>query len=292
MRASRRLRVGPALMELTAPSDADFARFDALYRDYPRPAEPQVVDCSVHLTRDGGLRGLLRPRLHLVCDHELPGMAPIAPHLELLALEMGMNLQMAAGWRRQLVFHAGSAAQGECGVVLIGDSGAGKSTLAAMLGLAPGWRFMGDEFALLSLDADPHLIPYPRPISLKNDAIAVMEGLAPADRFGPRLENTVKGTVRHLLPPPEAIAAMDVPARPVLVLAPHFDPAAAPEASRMTRVEAFVRLSQSAPNYSRLGEAAFQAVTRLADRVPAYDIHYGSGEAARHLIGELLAAHG
>src|SRR3546814_13043507 len=69
----------------------------------------------------------------------------------LLAAEMGMNLQMALGWRRHLLLHASSVEKNGRALVMTGESGSGKSTLAAQLG-ERGWRLMGDEFALLDLE--------------------------------------------------------------------------------------------------------------------------------------------
>ena len=94
------------------------------------------------------------------------------------------------------------------------------AALAALLG-ERGWRLMGDEFALLDL-ATGTLLPFPRAISLKNGAIAVMEAEADPARFGPRLEGTPKGTIRHLRPNQAALARMDEAAKPALVLFPRF----------------------------------------------------------------------
>lgn len=263
---------------------------DSLYRDYPSETVDDVFDFAVSAVPDGFGRRWVRPKFRLVCDFEPFETLPLPRRLGLLGLEMGMNLQMAVGYRRHVVIHAGAAARsetsGERAALFIGDSGAGKSTLSAVLAYADGWRHFGDEFALLDLET-PQLHPFPRPISLKNEAIAAMLTRAPADRFGPALEGTVKGTIRHLLPPATAIGAMDRPAPIALVIAPHFQAGAQPGWRPMTRTETYVRLAASSTNQALMGEAGFEAIWRCLDRAPAFDIVYGTSDEALDLVETL-----
>src|SRR3546814_14876970 len=69
-------------------------------------------------------------------------LSPLA--MGLLAAEMGMNLQVALGWRRHLLLHASAVEKDGRAVILSGVSGSGKSTLAALLG-ETGWRLMGED---------------------------------------------------------------------------------------------------------------------------------------------------
>jgi HprK-related kinase A len=287
---SRTLRVGPFAFELRSPVRDAIDAADRLYRDYPSEPPGGLVDYSVAVLPPSPLRRFVRPNLVLACDVEVPFMAPVPRAHGLLALEMGMNLQLAAGMHRFLLLHAGAVARDGGGLLMTGDSGAGKSTLAAMLGHR-GWRFLGDEFALLG-PADGLLHPFPRPASLKNASIELLRAVAPADRFGPRFEGTVKGSVQHLAPPRAAIEAMDEAVPPRLIVMPAFAAGAAPSARRLSRAEAFFHVSQSSTNYRALGEPAFEAAWRLVEAAPAYEIGYGSTEAAEALVEELWAAHG
>lgn len=287
---SRTVRVGAFSFELRSPLADVVAAADALYRDYPDEPAGGIVDYQVAVMPPSWIRRWIRPNLVLACDVEVPFMAPVPREHGLLALEMGMNLQLAAGMHRYVLIHAGAVARGGSGVLMTGDSGAGKSTLAAMLGHR-GWRFLGDEFALLDL-ADAKLSPFPRPISLKNESIALLEAIAPADRFGPRFEETIKGSVRHLAPPREAIAAMDEAVQPRLIVMPAFVAGAEPSLRPISRAEAFFHISQSSTNYRVIGEKAFEAVWRLVESAPAYEITYGSTDGAQALLDELWARHG
>ena len=206
--------------------------------------------------------------------------APLALAHGLLAAEMGMNLQMALGQKNWLLLHAASVEKDGRALILTGESGAGKSTLSALLG-ERGWRLMGDEFALLDLDSGM-LLPFPRAVSLKNGAIAVMEAEAGAARFGPRLVGTPKGDIRHLRPNDEAIARMGEGAMPALILFPRFGPAAAVRG--VGQAETFMRLTQASTNYVALGAPGFNALTRLVRGVPALAIDYPDTATAVGLV--------
>jgi HprK-related kinase A len=285
-----RLRVGPFAFLVRSPLQQVITEVADLYRDYPSLPMGEVVDYTVAVHFPTPLRRFYRPKLVLSCDVEVPEMAPQPVSHGLLALEMGLNLQIAVGMHRLLLLHAGAVARGGEALILTGESGAGKSTLAAILGHS-GWRFLGDEFALVDL-SDAQLRPFPRPISLKNDSIALLEAIAPRERFGPRFDGTFKGSIRHLAPPEEAIAAMDEPARPRLVVVPRFQAGAETLARPMTVSETFVRLTQSSTNYRRLGEQGFVTAWSVAEGAPGYEIFYGSSEAAIELVDQLWAIHG
>ena len=188
----------------------------------------------------------------------------------LLAAEMGMNLQMALGWRRHLLLHASCVEREGKALVITGESGSGKSTLAALLG-ERGWRLMGDEFALLDL-VDGTIFAFPRLVSLKNQAIDIATDGLPADRPGPRLDGTAKGSIRHLVPAANAIANMHDPAMPALLLFPRYG--FAESLRQVDRGEAFARLTEASTNYVALGEAGFRALTRFVHDVPALAIDY------------------
>jgi HprK-related kinase A len=217
----------------------------------------------------------------------LPDAAPLPLALGLLAGEMGMNLQMALGQKRFLLLHAASVEKDGRALLMTGHSGAGKSTLAALLG-ERGWRFMGDEFALLGLD-DGKLHPFPRAVSLKNESVGLFEGVDPS-RLGPVLTGTPKGTIRHLRPNQEALALMAEPARPVLILFPRFGRDLEPTVREVGAAEAFMRLTQASTNYVALGERGFDALTGLVGALPCKAIDYAGIEQAEALIEELWRA--
>lgn len=271
MRHQIGIAVGPATFRIGSAWRGPVDALSRLYASYP-PVDlsRRVPDFTVRLQPARPWRRLIRPSIFIAGDYWLPDAAPMALEHGLLAAEMGMNLQMALGWRRHLLLHASCVERDGKALVITGESGSGKSTLAAMLG-ERGWRLMGDEFALLD-PVSGAIFGFPRLISLKNEAIDVATARISSERLGPRLEGTAKGTIRHLVPGSDAIARMALPAIPKLLLLPRFGFA---EAHRpVERGEAFARLTEASTNYVALGEAGFRSLARFVNDVPAVALDY------------------
>ena len=277
--------VGPRAFRIGSDWRAPIAQLEALYQNYPRAVD-RIPDFTVRLEARTPWRRWLRPSVEIRGDFMLPDALPVALEHGLLAAEMAMNLQLALGEREFLLLHAASVARGDRALILTGESGSGKSTLSAQLGDA-GWRFMGDEFALID-PATGFARPFPRPVSLKNVAAEQFSQTAAADRLGPWLRATPKGDIRHLAPPADAIAAMAVPARPALIVFPRFGN---PRAIRAIGAsEVFVRLTQASTNFVTLGERGFAALTKLVTTTPAVAIDYPDSATGQALIDELWDA--
>lgn len=283
MKHSFDVQVGPVAYRIGSAWRTPIAELESLYASYPRFGG--VADFTVRLEPARPWRRWLRPSIMIGGDYTLPEAAPLPLRLGLLAAEMAMNLQVALGERRFLLLHAASVERGGRALILSGESGAGKSTLATLLG-NDGWRFMGDEFALIE-PVSGLAFPFPRPSSLKNESIGAALALLGPSRFGPLLDDTPKGRIRHVVPSVEALDAMHEPAAPALVVFPRFGSA---EAARpVLPSEAFVRLTQASTNYVALGERGFKALTGLVEGVPSVALDYPDMPTARRMIDELWA---
>ena len=282
MRHVLRLQVGPVSFRIGSPWRGPVAALRRLYAGYPQP--DGVCDFTVRLEAERPWRRWLRPSVAIRGDYVLPDAAPLPLAQGLLAAEMGMNLQMALGQKRFLLLHAASVEKDGRALLMTGHSGAGKSTLAALLG-ERGWRFMGDEFALLGLE-DGLLHPFPRAVSLKNESLGLFEDVDPG-RLGPVLEGTPKGRIRHLRPPPQAVARMGEPARPVAILFPRFGRDLEPAVREVGAAEAFMRLTQASTNYVALGERGFDSLSRLVGGLPSTAIAYADTGQAQALVETL-----
>lgn len=282
MRHSTRIAVGPVQFRIGSDWRAPIEALDRLYAGYPKD-RARPADATVRLFAARPWRRWLRPSVHIGGDFIVPDALPLPLSMGLLAAEMGMNLQVALGWRRHMLLHASAVVRAGRAVILSGESGSGKSTLAALLGEG-AWRLMGDEFTLIE-PASGDALGFPRAISLKNAAIGEMAVRVDPARLGPLLAGTPKGDIRHLIPRADAIAAMHEPARPALILFPRFGGTAAIEP--MAPGEVFVRLTEASTNYVALGEAGFAALARLVRETPAFGISYPDSAAGMALVEQL-----
>lgn len=284
MRHATRIAVGPVQFRIGSDWAQPIAALARLYADYPQD-DARPADATVRLFAARPWRRWLRPSVQIGGDFVVPGALPLPLSMGLLAAEMGMNLQVALGWRRHLLLHASAAERDGRALIMSGESGSGKSTLAALLGES-GWRLMDDEFTLIAPGSGDALA-FLRAVSLKNSAIAEIEARVDAARLGPLLAGTPKGDVRHLIPRPDAVARMDEPAHPALLLFPRFGGAAAVEP--MGEGEAFVRLTEASTNYVALGETGFAALTRLVRETPAFGVSYPDSATGIALVEQLWA---
>jgi len=275
------IQIGPVAFRIGSAWAQPLDALARLYAAYPEP-EDGICDFTVRLEAEKPWRRYFRPSVAIRGDYILPDAAPLSLAHGLLAAEMGMNLQMALGQKRYLLLHAATVEKNGRALIMTGESGAGKSTLAALLG-ERGWRLMGDEFALLDMDSGM-LLPFPRAVSLKNGAIAVMEAQVAPGRFGPRLEGTPKGDIRHMRPNRNALSRMGEGAMPALILFPRFG--AAQAVRSVGAAEIFMRLTQASTNYVSLGRRGFDSLTRLIANNPALAIDYPDTDSAIGLVDD------
>ncbi len=284
MRHELSVKVGPVGYRIGSAWAEPIQQLRALYAGYP-DLDGGIPDFTVRLEPEKPWRRWLRPSVAIKGDFMLPDALPMALRHGLLVAEMGMNLQMAMGQRQFLLLHAASVERDGKVLIVTGESGAGKSTMSALLS-EHGWRFMGDEFCLIEPETGLAW-PFPRPVSLKNKAIDVVRKMVEDSRLGPEMKSTPKGDIRHLMPPANAISAMDAPGKPALILFPRFGHERA--IRMMGAGEVFVRLTQASTNYVYLGERGFTALSALVANTPVRAIDYPDTANALDLVETLWA---
>lgn len=279
------VEIGPYRYRLVSSVGVVALHWQALYAGYPRPLQNDLADFRIGLEAPSFLRSFFRANVVPDCDVSAP-FQPVRRNHGLVALEMAMNWQTALGSLRYLTLHAASIAQGDNCIVLPGASGSGKSTLAS--GLAwQGWRFLSDEFVLLS--PETHQVhPYPRPTSLKNESIAIMKTIAPPENFSLEFPETHKGTICYVRPPQTAIDQMHNTVTPRFLVFPDFAKDAVARLTPMAPEETFVRLVAGSANYDRMGEASFKTLVEIVRTCPAYVMSYAQFSDADDMLRALL----
>lgn len=224
-----------------------------------------------------------------LCEFQLDGLKPFTPLAigEAYALfEWGVNWCISGYAHRWVVIHAAVLARDGRAVILPAPPGSGKSTLCAAL-MAHGWRLLSDELALLD-PATGQLTPCPRPISLKNASIGIMQQRLPHVPMGPVAHDTLKGTVAHLQASGASIHGADQLAVPAWIVYPKYRAGADVQIQVRGKPEALVELQRNAFNRHVHGHAGFHALADLVSRCEVYNFEYSRIDEALRCFDELV----
>ncbi|WP_037045471.1 HprK-related kinase A [Rheinheimera texasensis] len=201
--------------------------------------------------------------------------------------EWGLNWCVATYQSRFLCIHAAVLEKNGVAVILPAPPGSGKSTLCAMM-MLQGWRLLSDEHCMVD-PVSGNIVPCVRPLSLKNNSLAVISRLFPDVKLFQKTEKTHKGTMAYLQPTATSWQKREVTARPRLVIFPKFN-AAAQDLSgyALTQSQLFMQLAVNSFNYSVMGQTGFDALCRLSSSVEGYCFEYNDGQLAINEIEALL----
>ncbi len=280
------LRTGPFVSRIRTQLPEVARAFHALYADYAVADDAEFVDFQVGVHRPQGLRGLWHPQVVFTFEGEEP-FNPLPGDQGFPLLEWGLNWCVYGHCHQYLILHAAVLERNGRALVLPAPSGSGKSTLCAALTFA-GWRLLSDELTLIS-PADGRIVPNPRPVSLKNESIEVIQRFAPQVRFGSRVEETVKGVVAHFPAPAAAVAAAETAALPGWIVLPRYVAGAPASLEPLERARAFIALVENAFNYDVFGVEGFELLASFVDRSLAFAFEYGNIHEAVHLFDRLAS---
>lgn len=279
-------RMGPFVARVRSPLD-DVARAMArLYRHHALAGSNDFVDFDVAVRRPSGWRRWWRPQVVF----EFAGTStfnPLPGDQGFPLLEWGLNWCVYSHAHQYLILHAAVLERDGRALVMPGESGAGKSTLCAALAFS-GWRLLSDELALLD-PADGRVWPIPRPVSLKNASIDVMQRFVPELEVGSRVFETAKGTVAHVTPPAAAVARADEPALPCWIVMPRYTPDRPAAFEALDRAQAFMHLVENAFNYPIFGVEGFHLLGAVLDRAACFRFEYARLDEARTAFERLAA---
>lgn len=252
-----------------------------------RDARETFADFHVSVNAPNLARRWWRPQI----DFSFDGVKPFKPlpyDQAYPMLEWGLNWCVSMHAHQYLIIHAAVVEKNGLAAILPAPPGSGKSTLTAGL-VVSGWRLLSDELTLI--DRNTGLIhPLPRPISLKNQSIPVIQAFSPDAFINRPSHDTTKGTVAHMRPPTESVRRQHEPARPGWVIFPKWQTGARAALTPRSQAQTFMYLAQNAFNYSHLGADGFRAGTRLIDQVSCYDFEYSQLDDAVAAFDQLAGS--
>lgn len=278
-----RIRTGPFTVHLRSRLPQIAQGVFVLYADFDLSDGP-FADFHVQVGTPRNLRRWYRPQVIFSFDGQQP-FRPLALPQALPVFEWGVNWCIANHAHQFLIIHAAVIERDGLAVILPAPPGSGKSTLCAGL-VSRGWRLLTDELALIM--ASGHVVPLPRPVSLKNESIDVIRRFAPDATIGPLSKDTHKGTVAHMKPPAESVARSAEPALPACIVFPKFQPGAGAELQRRRKGKTLLQLAENTFNYNVLGARGFELLASLVDRCECYDFGYSRLDEAVGIFAALL----
>jgi len=282
------LRTGPFSLRIQSRIASVAEGLSQLYGQFEvRGAAEAFADFHVSLDSPSLLRRWLRPQVDFDFDGQLP-FKPLPYDQAYPMLEWGLNWCVSTHAHQYLIIHAAVVEKNGGAAILPAPPGSGKSTLTAGLVLS-GWRLLSDELTLIDR-ASGLIHPLPRPVSLKNESIPVIQAFSPQAFINSPSHDTAKGTVAHLRPPKESVRRQHEAARPAWVIFPKWQKNAATELTPRSPAQTFLFLAQNAFNYSQLGADGFRVGTQLIDQVACYDFNYSRLDEAVAAFDRLAAA--
>lgn len=258
----------------------------ALYADYPvlddAPCPDYRVELLMPLTRRW-----FRPQVLFRHDGFAP-FKPLPADQAHAMFEWGLNWCVGNLDHTRVILHAAVLERAGRALVLPGEPGAGKSTLTAAL-CQEGFRLLSDELCLI----DPGsltITPVPRPVSLKNASIALIQARYPHAVFSEAARDTLKGTVAHMQPPAEALSKAELPAAPGLLVFPRYQADAATAFEPLARHQAVLRCVEQSFNYSLHGTTGFATLVALARASHCHSLRYSQLDEVIPLLQRELDA--
>ena len=280
------LRTGPFVFRLRSPHARVSEGLLAMYGDHPVLAADTLADFDVTIDDGAAWRRLLRRQARFVFDGH-PVFEPLPADQAYALLEWAMNWCISSHAHRFLIVHAAAIERGGQALILPAPPGSGKSTLCAAL-IHSGWRLLSDELTLID-PIDGRVHPLCRPVSLKNESIAVLQQFAPQARFSRVTHDTAKGSVVHMQVPAAQLALIDLPARPRWIVYPRFTRGAATTLTPRRRSLALVDLARNAFNFQLQGEAGFDSLCALVKGCETLDFGYSRLDEAIAAFDRLAA---
>lgn len=270
------LDIGARLVHVRSNLPGVGQHLKLLYEDFPlTDGTDGHVDIAVVGTP--GVRRWLRPQATLVVNGRRPFL-PLPASLAGPLFEWGLNWAIGQRCHRWVAVHAAVVEREGAALILCAPSGSGKSTLCAALVYA-GWRLLSDEFALLDPETGT-LAPSPRPISLKNASIGIIQQRHPDVVCSSERVDIEGARFVHARPPSDSVRRAREAATPRWIVFPRYIAGHPTELRPMTRARTLIELCDQSFNYNYLGTRGFTCLAQTVERAEAYSFDYSSLDEA------------
>lgn len=265
------IEVGPFLCRITSDTGLLSKPLHQLYSAYPASLSAEIlVDFEISLRRTGHP---FNRQVEFFWEGKSP--FPTLPLSQTHPLfEWGLNWAIATLSGNDIVIHAAVVEKNGYALVLPGDPGAGKSTLCAALALSD-WRLFSDELTIIDRQTLT-VRPVPRPISLKDGSISLIQSRFANVQMTEAIGETRKGDIAYAKPYDDAIQKTDRPAPIGTILFPKYRAGATLETLPTTNAFALAKLLENTFNVGLLGKEGFIDTAKAIANARCFDITYSS----------------
>lgn len=255
-----------------------------LYADYPLAEQNGFADFHVSLVQPRNLRRWFKPQVLFLSDG-IPPFKPLPLDQAFPMFEWGLNWCVSSQAHHYLIIHAAVIEKGGYAAILPAPPGSGKSTLCAAL-VSRGWRLLSDELTMVRI-SDGKIMPLPRPISLKNQSIEVIQDYVPNAIISRKVLDTMKGTVAHMKVPTDSIACAAKAVPPAWIIFPKYQAGATARLEAIPQSRAFMQVADNAFNYSLLGSKGFEVLAGVIDKSSSHVFTYSVLDEAIDMFAAL-----
>ena len=280
-----RVRIGEFAVCIRSPIESVRDGIALHYVNHEVSEASEFADFRVTVTPSKGLRRWI----NATATFHMSGASPFPPLPASQAFplfEWGLNWCVAMHCHQFLILHAAVLERANRALVLPAPPGSGKSTLCAALA-SRGWRLLSDELAIIDT-RQGKLLPLPRPISLKNESIPLIQRFWHGAVMSPVVHDTMKGSVAHLRVPASSIRLAKAAAAPGWIVVPRYVRGETANLTPLGCAAGLMRLIENAFNYSMHGRRGFEVLADLADASECLEFTYGGDlEAAVHAFDSL-----
>lgn len=185
--------------------------------------------------------------------------------------------------RAGMVIHAAAACRGGRTLLMPGTTGAGKSSLSVWL-MQNGFEYLTDELVYIGAGADT-IRGFMRPLNIKARAREAVSRRFDLDAN----PDAVLVCPQAMLLSPEQVGAVAASDTQTLgaILFPRYESDARLSIRRLSPAQAGLRLMSCLINARNLDAHGFPEATRIARRVPAHELVYGSYDQLDAALGDL-----